>query len=111
MQSWGLSQLPSDADPQLPCHRGHGVGNKRTQRCVCVDVAPREHERAAGDAGHHSDAVRDSERDVDVGLDEEPTALRVTLKEEKYYCPGKGLVLTVDTATGDREELISVTMP
>jgi hypothetical protein len=37
------------------------------------------------------------------------TRLEPDVSEEKYYCPGKGLVLSVDTNTGDREELVMVT--
>jgi hypothetical protein len=35
------------------------------------------------------------------------TPLEPSVEEEKYYCPGKGLVLSVDTKSGEREELMS----
>lgn len=37
------------------------------------------------------------------------TPLEPDINEEKYYCPGVGLVLSVDVVTGEREELASVT--
>ena len=37
------------------------------------------------------------------------TPLEPALNEEKFYCPGKGLVLSVDKVTGDREELTAIT--
>jgi hypothetical protein len=37
------------------------------------------------------------------------TPLEPTVKEEKFYCPPTGLVLSVDTASMEREELTSVT--
>ena len=36
------------------------------------------------------------------------TPLEPALNEEKYYCPGVGLALTVDVTTGGREELVSI---
>jgi len=36
------------------------------------------------------------------------TPLEPELRENKYYVPGVGLVLTVDRVTGEREELISI---
>jgi hypothetical protein len=36
------------------------------------------------------------------------TPLDSTANEQKYYCPGVGLVLTIDVTTGEREELLSV---
>ena len=36
------------------------------------------------------------------------TPLDSKLDENKYYCPGVGVVLVVDMVTGQREELISV---
>ncbi|HTJ82086.1 MAG TPA: hypothetical protein VL400_10200 [Polyangiaceae bacterium] len=39
------------------------------------------------------------------------TPLEPTADEAKYYCPGVGLVLSVDTNSGDREELVSITSP
>jgi hypothetical protein len=37
------------------------------------------------------------------------TPLEPNVNEEKYYCPGTGLVLSVDIATDEREELTMVT--
>ena len=37
------------------------------------------------------------------------TPLDPAADEEKYYCPGVGLVLTVDVKAQDREELVSMT--
>jgi hypothetical protein len=37
------------------------------------------------------------------------TRLEPTVVEEKYYCPGTGLVLAVDLGTGERFELLSIT--
>jgi hypothetical protein len=35
------------------------------------------------------------------------TPLEPKAKENKYYAPGVGNVLTIDLATGEREELVS----
>lgn len=37
---------------------------------------------------------------------EDTSAIEDTIQEHKFYCPGVGLVLSVDTITGDREELV-----
>jgi hypothetical protein len=39
------------------------------------------------------------------------TPLEPDVNEEKYYCPDVGIVLSVDVASGEREELLSVTPP
>ena len=39
------------------------------------------------------------------------TPLEADVNEHKYYCPGVGLVLEVDVATGDRVELTAVSGP
>jgi hypothetical protein len=39
------------------------------------------------------------------------TPLEPDVNEYKYYCPGVGLVLEVDVATGQRTELLSITGP
>ncbi len=36
------------------------------------------------------------------------TRLEPSVIEEKYYCPGKGLVLAIDLGTGERAELLSI---
>ncbi|MEJ7732790.1 MAG: hypothetical protein WKG00_26755 [Polyangiaceae bacterium] len=42
---------------------------------------------------------------------QDTTPLEPDVLEEKYYCPGVGLVLSVDVASGDREELSTITTP
>ena len=37
----------------------------------------------------------------------ETSSLEPDLLEYKFYCPGVGLVLTIDAATGERSELIA----
>jgi hypothetical protein len=39
------------------------------------------------------------------------TPLETDVNEQKWYCPGIGVVLSLDVATGEREELISMTVP
>ena len=39
------------------------------------------------------------------------TPLEPDVKEDKFYCPGIGLVLTIDVDTNDREELIEMSEP
>lgn len=39
------------------------------------------------------------------------TPLEPEVNEQKYYCPGVGLVLSVDMVTGEREELVGVQAP
>ena len=39
------------------------------------------------------------------------TPLEPDVNENKYYCRGVGLVLTVDVATGEREELLDAQNP
>lgn len=39
----------------------------------------------------------------------ETTPMEPDLQEHKFYCPGVGLVLTIDLTTGERSELISKT--
>jgi hypothetical protein len=41
----------------------------------------------------------------------EYTPLEPDVSENKYYCAGVGLVLEEDVASGDRVELIDMTMP
>ncbi|HEU0035877.1 MAG TPA: hypothetical protein VFQ53_34930 [Kofleriaceae bacterium] len=40
---------------------------------------------------------------------EDTTPLEPDVNEHKFYCPGVGLVLSIDTETGEREELIQRT--
>jgi hypothetical protein len=42
---------------------------------------------------------------------EEYTPLEPDLRERKYFCPGVGLALEVDLATGERVELVEVRAP
>ncbi len=37
------------------------------------------------------------------------TPLEPDVEEHKYYCPGAGLILSIDATNGEREELVSVT--
>jgi hypothetical protein len=39
------------------------------------------------------------------------TPLEPAANEEKYYCPGTGLVLSVDVKTQEREELVQLQKP
>ena len=86
-------------------HGGEFTGRRLLSPGICSGY--RRRQRAGSQSQRHGQRA-DEERSTHCLKTEETTPLEPDAREDKYYAPGVGNVLTVDLQAGDRIKLVKI---